>query len=437
MNSRGIKAVQSRLPAAQPVQSNAGAVARVGALTAILLMWLHGWLPNLISAAAGGRGVIRGLEAIAPESPLASLMYQVLLVGVLAALVASSLASIPALAGLRPAPYFALLLAWAAIVVLPALTGASALGSSQVLFPLLLLPLAAGAVTKELLYRALMLMTVFMAVLSVVMGLSVDIAFMPRDWSLDAEKALIGDQILAGPYSHSNLLGVAMVLGLPLVLTQLKGAYRFLSLAFVIVAIVWSASRISLAVTVVILLIALIALVARREKSRLPLLLAAIGAAATMLLLPLLTTDKTFATGRGRIWIEALRFQGEGPLIGHGPTAFRVDNALTSTLAYYSTTGHNTLVTVYVTGGIIAVAAAAAYFFQVLRFSSRIYPTDRVPLVFLGALLWACVLEDPIRGLDFGAHSYIVFPMLVFLAGGTVLFERSKQLPGRRGPTEV
>ncbi|MFI6820439.1 O-antigen ligase family protein [Micromonospora sp. NPDC050187] len=206
--------------------------------------------------------------------------------------------------------------------------------------------------------------------------------------------------LLAGPYAHSNVLGIVLALSLPFVFALRTASSRWTALAVMLVAVAWTGSRTSqVAVLAVLAAGALLAVAARRGwRSRrswsvLVSLPVAAGLALTVVT-PLLTTDPARFTERGRIWRELLTHWRERPLLGHGPDFFYREPGLAEALGGAFNHGHNLLVHLLVVGGLLAVVAVATLLGLCWRRAAVAARRGRVvPMLYLAAFVWVSWLE--------------------------------------------
>ncbi|MEU4476212.1 O-antigen ligase family protein [Micromonospora sp. NPDC023888] len=212
--------------------------------------------------------------------------------------------------------------------------------------------------------------------------------------------------LLAGPYPHSNVLGLILALSLPFGFGIRPTAARRVTLTLILVALLWTGSRTSqLAAIVVLLTWGLLrwrrtgGRADRSERSRRRHLSMLIGvplvvALGLIILCPLLTTDPAGFTNRGRTWRALLSRWAERPLTGHGPEYFERQPDLAAALGGRYTHGHNVLVHLLTIGGLLTVVLFAVLLYQVWRRSMLLAGAGTPgPALFLVALLWVSWLE--------------------------------------------
>ncbi|MFI6231331.1 O-antigen ligase family protein [Micromonospora echinospora] len=206
--------------------------------------------------------------------------------------------------------------------------------------------------------------------------------------------------LLAGPYAHSNVLGIVLALSLPFGFALRTASSRWAALAVMLVAVAWTGSRTSqVAVLAVLATRAVLAVAARRgwrpRRAWAPLVSLPVAAGLVLTVVtPLVTTDPAGFTERGRIWRELLAHWRERPLLGHGPEFFDREPGLAEALGGAFTHGHNLLVHLLVVGGLLVVAAVAALLGLCWRQAVAVARRGRVvPMLYLVAFAWISWLE--------------------------------------------
>ncbi len=207
-----------------------------------------------------------------------------------------------------------------------------------------------------------------------------------------AKEGLLGG-LLAGPYLHSNVLGIALALGLPF-LFGIKGlALRLAGFAVVAGALAWTGSRSSQAAAAVAVVLYLV--IKRLPGLTAKLTTAAAGAGlAAVVLLPLVVTDPESFTRRGRIWQALLELWGSQPLLGSGPDVFRVTPGLAARLGGDFQHAHNMMVHLLVTGGLATAIGCLALLVVAGRGALTLARAAFLaPAMFIVSLLFTSSLE--------------------------------------------
>src|SRR6187551_3743626 len=179
-------------------------------------------------------------------------------------------------------------------------------------------------------------------------------------YDMASEKALVSNWQLAGPFTHSNLLGIYCVLSLSLIPIIVSVRWRILNASVLCAAIIASASRTALLAAGVLALWWIICWLRSVISVR------AAGTAltglfaATVLVLPLLSWDPVAFTRRGHIWATSLSAWKESRLVGLGIEWFETtatsvryfgDWGHTDTVQH----GHNLVVDTLVRSGLVGI----------------------------------------------------------------------------------
>jgi O-antigen ligase len=207
------------------------------------------------------------------------------------------------------------------------------------------------------------------------------------------EKSILPFGILVGIFTHGNTLGQYLLAGLPLVATITRRRVRAALLAVSAVALVWSAARSTIAgAAVLAAVVAVLSLLPPGRRS-VPWRLVLWGVFGTLAVLPFLVSDPTAFTGRGGIWTSSLAAWRDHPWIGNGPDFY---TRVAQTSAGFGGTvyhGHNELVQLLVTGGVVlAVLAGALVLATIHRVLSTPGAGATGPAILL-ALAGASLLE--------------------------------------------
>lgn len=389
-------------------------VARVLLLGGVIAMWVKGWLPSLVNAIVVGRerrfGLIEGVGSSPLGGHLATLIT--FLSGLL--LLAAILLSLERLPNSKLGPSLLLIAIW----LLVYLYHGANLSADSVMFPILVLAISISDVSRKEVVAVLAWLGVTSTLTALALGLFTTWGFMPELWSQGADKAVFGEHILAGAYDHSNALGQVLVLTLPLVVYHFRGMFRWLFLIAAIFAILWSASRISIAVGIGAAVVSAVVIVRTWPWMKWGVSAAALIAMTLVVAVPLLVRDPSLLTNRGFIWITAREFASENlsiMLVGSGGDIYRTVSPLTERLDYVSTTGHNLFMTTFVVGGLLAVIAMFGYLLLCIARQVSTFDDWPLGLVWIVVYLMMSIAEDPTRAFFYGPHAFIVVPMLVLL----------------------
>ncbi|BCJ58252.1 O-antigen ligase family protein [Micromonospora endophytica] len=205
------------------------------------------------------------------------------------------------------------------------------------------------------------------------------------------EKQVLLGGLLAGPYLHSNVLGLALALSLPFACYLRRPAARWACLALILGALVWTGSRTSQLAAGVVLLAYLLMRLLRGRSWPASALVAAGG--LLVIAVPLITTDPDSFSKRGQIWSALLDRWSDSPLFGWGPKIFQ-NSTLAAELGGQFNHGHNIMVHLLVVGGLTAVVPFALLCFVAWRRAvSLATDGEQVALLFLVALVHVSWLE--------------------------------------------
>lgn len=199
-------------------------------------------------------------------------------------------------------------------------------------------------------------------------------------------KGIVGDNQLAGPYGHSNTLGMVMALSVPFVFKVSRKKLRFLLLGLVIFAMAWTASRTAILAACVSMIFMMLL---RLSGFRIRAYLATAGISilwGTVVVLPFLTHDASAFTRRGAIWLGSLDAWAESPLIGVGVSWYSYMAGYQNSIGVQASSGHNLTVSVLVTTGLIGLALVAVLVTKLTRVAILAVasePTDLLPLHYI------------------------------------------------------
>jgi len=172
------------------------------------------------------------------------------------------------------------------------------------------------------------------------------------------EKQILPGGVLVGVFAQGNNLGQLLSLGLPTV-AFLPRRWRAPAVVVVAGVVLWSASRSSLLAVVaaggVFLLLSRGGPLWRGAAAAASL----VGLGAVLVLLPLLTSDPTAFSNRGYIWAVSLDAWRDQPLIGWGSGYYTAIGQYVNPLGGTAWHGHNSVVQLLVTGGLVQVSLVA------------------------------------------------------------------------------
>ncbi|WP_082963302.1 O-antigen ligase family protein [Mycolicibacterium peregrinum] len=199
------------------------------------------------------------------------------------------------------------------------------------------------------------------AVYSIVGGLLLPDYFM---YNQQSEKALVAGWELAGPFGHSNVLG--MYCGLAFTLTPLinHSRWRLFSAAALFAVAVLSAARTSVIAASLAGLFWLLCSLKSVISVRLAGTVLACVTAVTMLVVPFLSWDPEAFSYRASVWASSLDVWKQSPVIGQGINWFLTDAQATGNLHSwaYVGTGHNIAIDELVKSGLIGLGLLVLVF---------------------------------------------------------------------------
>jgi hypothetical protein len=247
--------------------------------------------------------------------------------------------------------------------------------------------------------------------------------------SITPDKELLPGGVLVGIFTHGNNLGAFLVLGIPAVMMIPRRPVRNVVLFLVVSTMVWSAARSSLATLGALVLALVVLSVFPRGWRALPARVGMGLAWVALCALPLLTHDQTAFANRGYIWVQSLQFFRESPLFGHG-SAFYTQLAQTSeNLGGTVWHGHNQLVQLLLTGGVVLTALVAVLIVACIsRAGWWVQRGSVLPFAYLIALAGACTLEVSLVFVD----NVYLFPVVVLPLAVILFSESADHLPQGR-----
>jgi O-antigen ligase len=210
------------------------------------------------------------------------------------------------------------------------------------------------------------------------------------------QTTLIFDWQLAGPFAHSNLLGVYCALALALTPLIVSTRWRILHGLVLFATIVASASRICVVVAGVLVLWWIFCrfrsgIAVRRAGTAL-----ICFCAAGVVVLPFLNWNDDAFTGRGTIWRGSLGAWRESPLVGLGLNWFRSSaaNAVFKTTqgSWSPPHGHNLTVDALVKSGLVGLCILVLVLWAAIR-ATRAIDVSRDQIACFGYLIVFLVIS--------------------------------------------
>ena len=233
------------------------------------------------------------------------------------------------------------------------------------------------------------------------------------------EKSITGAPLLAGIFSHSNILGMYLAFTLPFVFLLPWWPLRWAAFGVVAWALVLTSSRTALVGAGVIVAVLLLSRLLPRPAFLAVSGVGAVGALITVISLPFRETDPEAYTYRGAIWIHNRAALGDHGLFGLGAHWY-ADNyaALRDALSSAASHGHNLVLTTLVLGGAFVLAGWLIVLFLAFTGSAGdpVRSTSVVGIAFVLGLLAVGATETPFALVGWGPLSASVLIPLFVLA---------------------
>jgi hypothetical protein len=280
----------------------------------------------------------------------------------------------------------------------------------SVLYVLVVLALAALRPSPRVL-RTVAVLVIVTAVVAMLLGLLLPSAGILRDAGGDArvsdKETIPGLGLLEGMFTSENNLAQYLALGASSVLVLPRWWLRATGLLLVGVAVYWSSSRGAMIALGVSLAVAVLVWVLREGVSAavacLTARIAIVAAVATMVVLPLLGWDDDAFTKRGDIWNGSLaEWVRRAPWFGFGSNWYqRIAGTETTPFHGGAYTGHNQVVHLLATGGLVlAVLAVASLLAQGAVVSRPSHPAFVAATSLVVAVAVSGFLEVPLGFVD-------------------------------------
>jgi O-antigen ligase len=353
-------------------------------------------------------------ELVSP--PISATLSRVLQLGILVCCFGSLAANFDKKIGASLA-IMGLSIGWATQVTLSSLLH----GQGVTAFPHLALAATLVALWRDgafpVVARTIAHCTIFLAATALLMAAAVpNLAFLSGE-SLAQKGLPFLPGLLAGPTTQPNLLGLALVLGAPFLLT-LRPAIQRIAWASVGLVILWTGSRTSWIALSVIAILGFILITKRRAVLGAALLAAATGFASTVAI-PLTVTAQDAFSGRGMIWLGSLRDLSGHEWGGLGPSYYLIQHDRVNILGSAAFHGHNQFVHTLTTAGWVGVSTLGIVLGTLVVVArGRVRKADDYVLPFYLASLSMCALfEVPVIFNGYDAV-YRFLPIVAGVVGG-------------------
>lgn len=174
------------------------------------------------------------------------------------------------------------------------------------------------------------------------------------------EKSITGAPLLAGIFSHSNILGMFLAMSLPFAFLVKRWVIQFAIVSAIGAALVLTSSRTALSGAVVVLAVVVVGWLLPRAPWRVLCTAGFAVAVVALFRIPFGETDPSAYTYRGGIWMFNIERWHENELFGLGATWYTDHYAeLRRYLSSAASHAHNEALTLLVQGGVVLVAAVA------------------------------------------------------------------------------
>lgn len=239
--------------------------------------------------------------------------------------------------------------------------------------PSLLLPAFAGVllVTARVKFEDLRLLGHLGAVVAVgsMLGWLVAPAMVLMSAGLaHAEKSVTGAPLLAGIFSHSNLLGLFLTASLPFAFLERRFLLRWGMVLSIAAALVLTSSRTALFGAGVVLGVILVGWLLPRLAFRVVMAGGLVALAIALVQVPFTETDPSAYTERGGIWMYNIGLLPGHWLTGRGAWYYSDNYAqFEAALSSAASHAHNSLLTLLVMGGLVLIGAVLVLLLCVWR----------------------------------------------------------------------
>ncbi|MGI3780872.1 MAG: O-antigen ligase family protein [Janthinobacterium lividum] len=259
------------------------------------------------------------------------------------------------------------------------------------------------------------------ALVSVVIGVAFPDqgVFRSADGSaISEEKAILPFGVLVGIFTHGNTLGQYLLMGLPLVALVPRRGVRAVLLAVTAGTLLWSAARSTIAGAVALAVVVGVLSLLPPGRRSVPYRLVLGGAFALVVLLPFVTSAPLAFTGRGAIWADSLGYWREHPWVGNGSDFYARIATTTADLGGTVYHGHNEVVQLLVTGGVVLAVLVGLLVVAAIRRATDDRTGATIGLAILLALAGASLLEVSLLFDDSGVFDpVLLLPLATLLVG--------------------
>ncbi|MEZ3156027.1 O-antigen ligase family protein [Microbacterium sp. BWR-S6Y] len=235
-----------------------------------------------------------------------------------------------------------------------------------------------------------------------------------------AEKSITGAPLLAGIFSHSNILGLYLAASLPFAFLARRFIVRWTIVLILVLALVMTSSRTALFGAAVVLIVILVGWILPRAAFRPVLVVTLIVLCIALVQVPFSETDPSAYTYRGEIWMYNIGLLAGNWLFGLGAWFYTDDYArLSQVLSAAASHAHNDLLTNLVMGGLLLVSVIGLVLISAWRGADG-YLDRRQGFVggaFLAGVVALSITETTMRFASWGPLSAsLLVPLFVMVA---------------------
>jgi hypothetical protein len=248
----------------------------------------------------------------------------------------------------------------------------------------------------------------YVAGVSAVISIAIAVVLPSRGILLSSTGELVGQGkeifssgILIGFLTHGNTLGQFLALGLPFIGMVPRRWLRWALFAVTAFALIWTAARSILgAVLIGLLAVAISAALDPITRRWLMPVVAMVPFVIGGIVPFLVSNPHTFAN-RGLVWAVSFTWWHQSVLTGNGSLWYGRVGKTSDEVAASVGNGHNQLVHLLVTGGVVlAVIVFAQVIVAAVKVGEMAAAGRLVPVAYLGTLAGACVLEKAFAIVD-------------------------------------
>jgi O-antigen ligase len=231
-----------------------------------------------------------------------------------------------------------------------------------ILFPLTMFGLVLSSEYNQILRAIAFAGVLIMLICSCMLIVAPDTAFY-NSAAFGVDKAILGSRLLAGPFSHPNALGAAMLIISPAFLILSKNR-RILFLLCSFVTILMTGSRTSIYIFLFWVLVLMVP-IHKAVKKRI-LLVGTLASLVLMFIIPFVVRQNDSFSNRGQIWIESRNYVFKSPIFGHGADFYSNELDRNSLLIKSALNGHNLMFDILIKYGLVGLVLLFAFFVIIL-----------------------------------------------------------------------